>query len=585
MKYIFKKWIKWDKHGTFWAFFRIPITIIIPTITALIPKIIMESIEKNVALEQFMFNLLSISFLSVFFCWLDPVLEEKLDAFQQNISMHYAVEAFEKLLSMDYENLESYEGRLKFERCKKFAFEGSRSDGAWAIVRLTGLCTSLLGIFTYSIILLSVSPVLIIWIIIICFAEFLIYQLINKIAIKTENEMSNNELKFSYFFRVATEPTAGKDIRLANAKEWLLWYLSKATASYTKIMNWYTCETTKLTALQAFCALARDGATFLFLVFGITNEKIELSDFLFYFNLVTGFSNWINGISGHIASLNRISIESEKYQEFINMPDKTNSQCLKIPFDSVEKIEFQNVSFSYNSQKPVINNLSFVINKGEKLAIVGENGAGKTTLIKLLCGLYSPTSGRILINDMDISQFEKESYFKLFSAIFQDYTLLPSSILANICMEDDGDIKRIYELLSQIGLVKKINSLKDGIDTKLIKKIDSDSTELSGGETQKLLIARALYKKSSVLILDEPTSSLDPIAEEMLYRQYDSLANDKISFYISHRLNSTRFCNRIFYMKDGEICEEGTHNELINMHGEYWNMYKLQGLYYQGGCL
>ena len=248
----------------------------------------------------------------------------------------------------------------------------------------------------------------------------------------------------------------------------------------------------------------------------------------------------------------------------------------------MNEIEFKNVSFTYPSaDAPTLKNISFQIKKGENIAIVGENGAGKTTLIKLLCGLYTAGEGQILINGENAADYKNEEYFDLFSPVFQDYSFLPLSIAQNVAAKTEYDKSRVAAALKDAGIYDKIQSFAHGMDTKLIKEVNRDAQDLSGGEKQKLLLAKAIYKNAPVLILDEPTAALDPIAENELYLKYNELTDGKISFFISHRLSSTRFCDRIFFLADGKITESGTHEELMAARGGYYRMYRLQSYYYK----
>lgn len=580
--YIAKNWYKWDRRGTIFAFLRIPVAIVIPTLIAIIPKVIIETIERGISLEQFIFTISIFFSLAILLSWIQPMLEEKLNAFQKNISMHYAVEAFHKLLDMNYSVLESYDGRYKYERCKKFAFSGNTSDGAWAIVRVTGLLTALFGITTYLAIISIVDFKLVLLILLTCSFEYLFNKAITKVATHTENIMAKQELKFSYFFRIASDSNIAKDTRIFDAKDWLCQHLSKAVIAYTNILHWDTQKTTKLTLSQSVCALIRDIATFIFLIVSVLNGKISVADFTFYFGLISGFSIWINEISGHLTSLQRISGEAEKYQEFINLPNTIlDENCNKCSLSVIEKIEFRDVCFDYGDGKEVLSNINFVVNKGEKIAIVGENGAGKTTLIKILCGLYKPTKGSILINNKDISCFNLSEYYNCLSAIFQEFVLLPTTLFSNITGNSSGNPKSVEWAIEQAGLKEKISQLPNGLNTNLITQMNDIATDFSGGEQQKLLLARAIYKDSSVLVLDEPTSAMDALAEEALYQKYAEISKEKISFFISHRLTSTKFCTKIFFLKNGTITETGSHRELLNLGKEYKEMYNIQGIYYR----
>ena len=228
-----------------------------------------------------------------------------------------------------------------------------------------------------------------------------------------------------------------------------------------------------------------------------------------------------------------------------------------------------------------VDSLNLKIEKGEFFGLLGPNGAGKTTLIKLLCGLYSPTDGKILLNGKDKAQITKTSYFELFSAIFQDYYFLPMTIKQNITASIECNEEKFALALKQADMYDKVYSLPNGADTLMDRNVYKDAVDFSGGEKQKLLLAKAIYKDAPILILDEPTAALDPIAENELYLKYSELTNDKLSFFISHRLSSTRFCDRILFVSNGEITEEGTHDELMAKKGAYYKMFQIQSYYYR----
>ena len=230
-----------------------------------------------------------------------------------------------------------------------------------------------------------------------------------------------------------------------------------------------------------------------------------------------------------------------------------------------------------------INNISFKISKGEKVALVGNNGAGKTTLIKLICGFYHPTKGEILINGINIKNIDRDCLIKLVAPVFQDTNHYAVSIRENIAMEsaDAIDENKIINAIKLVGLEEKINILENGLDTVITRDMDENGVELSGGENQKLAIARAIYKDAPLIILDEPTSALDPLAEYNLYMNLNSIINNHTAIFISHRLSSTRFCDRILFLKDGELIEMGTHNQLMNSDSEYKKLFDMQAEYYK----
>ena len=254
-----------------------------------------------------------------------------------------------------------------------------------------------------------------------------------------------------------------------------------------------------------------------------------------------------------------------------------------LPVSGSLSIEFRDVSFSYSEEAPpVLNHFSLTIAPGEKAALVGVNGAGKTTLVKLLCGFYKPDAGAILIGGIEISRFRKQDLQSLFSAVFQDIFLPPFTVAESVAMkpEREADLGLVDQCLQKVGLSQEIAKYPDGIH--MTKSVE-DGIVLSGGQQQKLLMARALYKNAPVLILDEPTAALDPIAESETYESFHALAGNRTSLYISHRLASTRFCDRVIFLQNGAVLEMGTHDELLQKGGEYAKMYEVQSHYYRTG--
>ena len=344
--------------------------------------------------------------------------------------------------------------------------------------------------------------------------------------------------------------------------------------------------------LNTLLTLARDGAAYGVLIAMVLSDRIGAGDFVFYFGMISGFSGWLNGIGGMMNDIAYKSARIGYYREYFEIDEKYNhgKGCpLPTPEELPVSVEFDNVSFRYPSSDEsdgendfVLKNINLTLRRGEKLAVVGANGVGKTTMIKLLCGLYYPSEGEVRLNGHAVSEYNIEDYYTMFSAVFQDLYLLPVTITEFVSSSEEHiDRDMVMQVLRQADLEDKISSLPNGIDSRLMKGVFDDSIELSGGEKQKLMLARALYKDAPVIVLDEPTASLDPIAENKLYLKYHELTENKTSIYISHRLASTRFCDRIIYLENGEIAECGTHDELMRRGGKYAHMFELQSHYYR----
>lgn len=264
------------------------------------------------------------------------------------------------------------------------------------------------------------------------------------------------------------------------------------------------------------------------------------------------------------------------------MEDKTNrGEGKPLPTGECE-IEFRNVTYKYfGADEPTIKNLSFTLYKGEKLALVGLNGAGKTTVIKLICGMYDPTEGEILLNGIPVNEYNREEYYSLFSAVFQDISPFAATIGENISGRQDYDKDRLESCMKRSGLYDKVKSLEKGADSHLVRGVYRDSIDLSGGEMQKLCLARAIYKGSPFIILDEPTAALDPISEYDIYTKFNSIVGTRTAVYISHRLSSCRFCDNITVLDKGKIAERGSHEALLKHGGVYAKMWNAQAEYYK----
>ena len=320
--------------------------------------------------------------------------------------------------------------------------------------------------------------------------------------------------------------------------------------------------------IHSLTLLIRDGGAYFYLIYMVSKGNVSIGDFVLYFGAIAGFSGFINNIAGNINTINSANVQMNDARSFLecsDAPEPDNPAELP-PFDSAISIFFRNVDFSYSADSgKILDNFNLEIKAGEKIALVGVNGAGKTTIVKLLCGFYTPDSGEVLINNINIKNFKKADLYKLFSAVFQDIVIMPFTVGENVSMTiiDESSKDKIHKSLSMAGLLKDIEIYEDGINAPMTKLFDENGVVLSGGQQQKLLMARALYKNAPILILDEPTAALDPIAESETYEKFHELSKNKTSIYISHRLASTRFCDRIILLKDGKVTEIGNHAKLI----------------------
>ena len=580
LKYMIRNWMAWDKKSLIFFAVRVPALVFQPIVTAYIPKAMIDCITEGVTTKKLIEIIALLSLLLTLTIWLDPFMQELVRGGARIVRMRYAVAAFRKNLNTDYVNIESLEKREVQKRAEDF-YNARWSGGANFIDMLNYFCVAIVGVISSCALIYKLNAAMILLIAVTCGIEFFIQHTLTKKRRENLNAKTEPNNRFNYFYKLCKDGKSAKDIKIYGFKDYFIKALAKSLYDIEKIYAKYTHQCIASDGISALLNAARESVAYIYLVYLVTKSRLSVSDFIFYFGIITGFSNWVISLGYSVNQIEMCCNECAEYRKYIEEKD-TSDEGTALQSKCVESIEFCNVSYKYpSSQTPTLKNINIKFGGNENVAIVGENGAGKTTLIKLLCGLYSPTDGKILLNDTDTAGIAKNSYFDLFSVIFQDYRFLPMTIQQNITASSEYDRGKLYAAFEQAGILEKINSLPQKENSLMDREVYKDAVDFSGGEKQKLLLSKAVYKDAPILVLDEPTAALDPIAENELYLKYNELTKDKLSFFISHRLSSTRFCDRILFLSDGKIAEEGTHEELTAKKGKYYKMYQIQSYYYK----
>ena len=406
--------------------------------------------------------------------------------------------------------------------------------------------------------------------------------------IKFSDAMSPTWRKMNYLESTKKNFDFAKDIRLFNMSNAFFNQLSGVNETYKELNRKHHNRMVLWEVSLGSVLIVQKILMYTWLVYNVVTGAYQISDFVLYVGLVSTFHASVGYVNWIYSDMRTNSLMINDYRNFVDWKedretaDEKDGHITEINLDKFE-FRFENVSFKYpGHDNYVLKNVNLTIKNGAKLAVVGVNGAGKTTFIKLMMKLYEPSEGRILLNDVDIKEYNREEYFKLFSPVFQNVECFAMPIYQNISFaeEDKTDMNKINEVLEQSGLSEKINSYEKGIHTNLLKIFDKEGIDLSGGEKQRLAMARALYKDGKVVILDEPTAALDALAEDRMYREFENMIYGKTAVFISHRLGSTRFCDKIAMFEDGTIVEEGTHEELMAKNGKYAYMFGIQSQYY-----
>ncbi|MBO6231264.1 MAG: ABC transporter ATP-binding protein [Ruminiclostridium sp.] len=386
-----------------------------------------------------------------------------------------------------------------------------------------------------------------------------------------------------YMQREVTSFTFAKEVRLFGLNGWLTEkYRELKKERYdAQVKNeklWFAVAVTSTLITQCVQLFV-----YIYLIYAVSRGEVTLGDFTLYIASSTTMFNYLNNLLGGIADLFQRSRQTDDFRSFLDIGSSDASAGKELPVLDSYEFEFRNVSFRYpRAEKYALEDLSITVKAGERLAVVGLNGAGKSTFIKLLLRLYEPTEGEILLNGVNVAEYSKQSYYRAFAPVFQDVELFAFPLAENVSMQspENTDKELAEKCLIDAGMGDKLRELPDGITTEILKIIHDDGVDLSGGEKQKLALARALYKNAPVVVLDEPTAALDALAESRLYSDFDKLIGGKTAVYISHRLSSTQFCQNVAMFKDGHLEEYGTHDQLMRKNGAYAEMFRVQAQYY-----
>lgn len=563
-------------------------TVITPVISIYLPSYAVTLVTEQAGIREILLKLGGLGLILAIMKGLERMAAEGKYFLYNSMRNYLQKKIFFKSLHCDYVHVESKQGMNLYQRALDNLLMGDGSGTSRMLISFMGFLTGVLSFVIYSGILTGLHPIVVVLLTGISVVNLVLFRYAQSYEYKQKDEMAVINQKLNYVEHTAKDTGYAKDIRLYNMSGWFLETRNTLMGAFAKIANRVRNRFFAVSSINAFTRVLQDGISYGYLIYCVINGRIDIDAFVLYFGAITGFSDYVRRISDNFNTLQSANMQMNDIRKYLDLTESSSAKPGKsqeLPKVNSYDIVFDHVWFSYGEEgEPVLQDFCLHIKEGEKLALVGVNGAGKTTLVKLLCSFYKPEKGTIKIGGVDISKCPKEELYRLISAVFQDLYIDPFTVAENVSMqlEAETDMVRVEECLKRTGLLDTIRSYPEHIHSYMNRSIH-EGIVLSGGQQQKLLMARALYKEAPIMFLDEPTAALDPIAESETYENFHTLTEDKTVIYISHRLASTRFCDKIVFLKEGRNAEMGSHNELMKLGGEYARMYEVQSHYYQKG--
>lgn len=588
--YIYKDLWQYDKSTIIFAILEVLFQVASNFVLIILPAMVIRMLEDKLTVNDMASQIMIVFTLCAFLTAISTFLVRRNRMQYIEYRAGYVSRKISrKTMTIDYAQYE--EDKNQKLMMKAIDSIGNNNWGLEGILHLNvRTLIAILGIILYTILIANVHYLIIVMLFIISIIQYICYGLANRYEFSNKEKKAELDITKKYFDKQAYDVSAGKDIRLYQLRDWLSEKYQEANKKYQALIGKERLRYFANDLLGLVLQFLRDGICYLYIIH-LLKEGMNISDFVFYIGLIASFSVSFNEITVQAMEIGRYNKSIVFLREFLDL--KTifhHGDGLKLnKKDKAIEVEFSHVSFSYPKTeeeaeaKLILDDISFTMKQGEKLALVGINGAGKTTIVKLICGFYRPTKGHIYINGIDITELDLEDYYNYLAVVFQEAFLPSFSIAENItCLtKEEIDEEGCMNALKMAGLWEKVNSLPKKEKTHINKDIEEDGIQLSGGQIQKLMLARALYKECKLLLLDEPTAALDAMAEHEVYQKYEEVIAGKTALFISHRLASTRFCNKILFLENGRIVEEGTHEELMMKKGGYANMFEVQSKYYR----
>ncbi len=583
--YIYKLLWSTERGLVFTGIFTVPLSVILSAFALYTPAAILSVLETSEKFSAISLVIVGLLLAKMLFELAQNLIDAKVEYARHRVRNRMMYLWQSKRRDRDW-NHEYHPDVQKMDERSRHAFQNANTAATSFPMDFAKIVSQVINFLLFGSVISLLNPAIILLLAGGCMLNYFADKWRRRKDLDEVDVRNDLVKKLNYSTRdISIHFNYAKDIRLYSMEKPLLKRLAGIFALNLDAVRKIERRRFLAATVSIFVILIRDSVAYLFLIYKAMRGEVDAASFILYFSAITAMSTLIDKLLEILSRICDGAIQVSDFREAMDLEDKWNrGKGIPVP-QGPFSIEFKNVSYKYpKGEKKVLDKISFYIAAGEKIALVGLNGAGKTTLTMLLCGLILPDEGEILLDGHSLFEYNRDEMYALFGFVPQQYNLLSVSIAQNIAsamIEKEIDYEKLQACIEKAGLAEKIASLPQGVATPLNRIVNKDATELSGGETQKLLLARLLYKNPPCIILDEPTAALDPIAEDWIYRSYNEIAANATSIFISHRLASTRFCDRIFLLDSAKFAEVGTHDELMAAGMKYRELYNVQSKYYR----
>lgn len=554
------------------------IDVLFTSINIVLPGLLINSLTNPIQIERTIILLLSVLVFPLLQQLCSLILKKLISKTNMKLQLVISVKYYNHISSMDYETLENPDIQIMQERA-----ENTLNSTVSIVDKTSNIFSSVVGLLALTSIISTLNPLIVLVICINIAIDSLKAKKVNEKNYQYGREL-NKIYRYQSFYPFAlTNIDYAKEVRIFNLKSYFINMFVESVTESNEIIIKRQKEERKLSLVHSLTAFAQRFAVYAYCIYNIITKNLPIGTMTIYLSATSQFTNALNNVVQSYLTIANDNLAIQEMIDYFKIPLKQYGSGMKTPvFTKKSTIEFKNIYFKYpGSNHYALENFNLKLHGDEKLGIVGVNGSGKSTFIKLLMRLYFPEKGEILLDGININEFDYEKYMRLFAPVFQDFVTYPMTLKQNIVLSDEFNESKLINVSRNSGIINVAKKAAKGFEVRLDRDKEEDAIQLSGGEEQRMAIARACYHDGEIFLLDEPTASLDPVAESEIYSQFNKIITDKCAVLITHRLSAVQLVDHIAVIMNGHVEEYGTHAELYEKDGVYKDMFEKQAKFYR----